>query len=60
MKVKKNQPLLLPGVSDARIEMRQRKARGIMEKEGIAALVVAGSQVNYGSGSHHIKYPDRW
>jgi Xaa-Pro aminopeptidase len=54
--MRKNQPLLLPGSSENEIKMRHQKAREIMEQEGIAALIVAGSQVNYGSGSHYVRY----
>jgi Xaa-Pro dipeptidase len=56
VKPRKNQPLIIPGVSEEEIKRRHRMAREIMKREGIAAIIVAGSQVSYGSGSHHIRY----
>ena len=56
MKGREEQSLIFPGVSEKEIERRHRRVKEIMEQEGIAALIVAGSQVNYGSGSHHVRY----
>jgi len=56
MKTRENQPRIIPGVSEKEIQRRHRRAKEIMEQQGIAALIVAGSQVNYGSGSHHVRY----
>ena len=54
--MRENQPLILPGISREGLRGRHQMARQLMEREGLAALIVAGSQVNYGSGSHYIRY----
>lgn len=56
MKTRKNQPLVVPLISDKEMNRRHQEVKKIMEKGGLAALIVSGSQVNFGSGSHHIRY----
>jgi Xaa-Pro aminopeptidase len=56
MKIRRNQPFILPSVSNEEMRKRHQRAKEIMEKNGMACLIVAGSQVNYGSGSHYIRY----
>jgi len=56
MKIREEQARIIPGVSEEEIKERHRKAKEIMKQERISVLIVAGSQVNCGSGSHHIRY----
>ncbi len=50
------QPWVLPQISDEEIQRRQSRLKDEMAKHNLSCLVIAGSQVNYGSGSDNIFY----
>lgn len=56
MKLHKGQPWILPRISDKEIQRRHQRLWEEMKKYDLACLIVAGSQVNYGAGSDHVRY----
>jgi Xaa-Pro aminopeptidase len=56
LKLYQGQPWILPGVSDDEIQRRHQRVKEEMKKRDISCLVVAGSQVSFGSGGDNVRY----